>query len=267
MATTTTLPTLDKLGVSAPKEADVNADEIAAKWLQKFEKNIASNNINGILDSLADDCWWRDLLSMTWDFRTFQGKDKIRHFLKDRLSVSKLKDFKVSFAKYESLYEDLAWIRVHYTFENAAGGGSGVLRLIPTKGPGGTIEWKAHNVFTNLESLRGYPPATGPLRDFDPNHGKWLDQRKRQMEFADRDPEVLVVGGGQSGLEISARLKLLGVPTLVIEKQARIGDQWRHRYAALCLHDVVCELHHDFLASLLFVETRYLGYDHMPYIP
>ncbi|KAJ3553462.1 hypothetical protein NM688_g3601 [Phlebia brevispora] len=247
-ANKTTLPTLDKLGVSAPKASDVNAVDIASKWLQTFEKNIANNNIDGILSGLTEDAWWRDLLSMTWDFRTFQGKDKIRHFLKDRLANSKLKDFKVSFAEYESLYEDLAWIRAHYTFENGVGGGTGVLRLVPTKGHGGNIEWQAHNICTNLQSLRGYPPAVGPLRDFDPNHGKWLDMRKRQMEYADHDPEVLVVGGGQSGLEISARLKLLGVPSLVIEKQARIGDQWRHRYAALCLHDVV-------------------WYDHMPYIP
>ena len=86
------------------------------------------------------------------------------------------------------------------------------------------------------------------------------------MEFLAHDPEVLIVGGGQSGLEIAARLKLLGVPSLIIEKQARIGDQWRHRYAALCLHDVVCE-------SLLAISSKMLtqltlsGYDHMPYIP
>ena len=237
----TELPTLNRLGVSAPKPEEVNAEEVANKWLQTFEKNIASNNVEGILAQLTEDAWWRDLLAMTWDLRTFQGTDSIRQFLKDRLAISKLKNFKVSFAVYENLYEDLAWVRVHYTFDNAVGSGPGVLRLVPTKGAGGRLEWKANTVFTTLESLRGHPPATGPLRDFDPNHGKWLDQRKRQMEFADRDPEVLVVGGGQSGLEISARLKLLGVPTLVIEKQARIGDQWRHRYAALCLHDVVCE--------------------------
>ncbi|KAH9931321.1 uncharacterized protein B0H18DRAFT_991152 [Fomitopsis serialis] len=30
---------------------------------------------------------------------------------------------------------------------------------------------------------------------------------------------------------------MLDVPTLVVEKQNRIGDQWRDRYEALCLHD------------------------------
>lgn len=242
-ATQTTLPTLDKLGVSAPKASEVDALAIATQWLQAFEKNILGNNVEAILFSLTEDAWWRDLLAMTWDFRTFQGKDKIRQFLKDRLASSKLHSFKASFAVYESLYEDLAWIRVHYTFESAVGGCDGVIRLVPTKGANGGIQWKAHNIFTNLQSIRDHLPSIGPRRNFLPNHGKWLDLRKKETEFIDHDPEVLIVGGGQSGLEISARLKLLGVPSLVIEKQARIGDQWRHRYAALCLHDVVCELY------------------------
>ena len=79
--------------------------------------------------------------------------------------------------------------------------------------------------------------------------------------------DVLVVGGGQSGLEIAARLKLMGVPTLVCEKNERIGDNWRHRYAALCLHDVVCELRAPHLCRLSRADGSDAGYDHMPYIP
>ena len=44
------------------------------------------------------------------------------------------------------------------------------------------------------------------------------------MELADGDPAVIVVGAGHTGLEIAARLKYLGVPHLVIEKKARVGD-------------------------------------------
>ncbi|PSS35578.1 hypothetical protein PHLCEN_2v1455 [Hermanssonia centrifuga] len=240
------LPTLDKLGVSAPSEVD--AEEVATQWLQTFEKYISSNDIDGILSLLTEDAWWRDLLAMTWDFRSFQGQDQIRQFLTDRLAGAELKNFKPTLNNLESPYDDLTWIRVHFTFDSRVGGGSGVLRLVPTKGKGGQTDWKAHSVFTNLESLNGHHEKIGPLRNFEPNHGKWLEQRRREMEYADYDPEVLIVGGGQSGLEVAARLKHTGISALVIEKQARIGDQWRHRYAALCLHDVV-------------------WYDHMPYIP
>lgn len=55
-------------------------------------------------------------------------------------------------------------------------------------------------------------------------------------------------GAGQGGLTAAARLKMLGVKTLIIDRNERIGDNWRQRYHQLVLHDPV-------------------WYDHMPYIP
>jgi putative flavoprotein involved in K+ transport len=63
-----------------------------------------------------------------------------------------------------------------------------------------------------------------------------------------KQPYVLIVGGGQGGLALAARLKRLGVPALVVEKNERAGDSWRNRYRSLVLHDPV-------------------WYDHMPYLP
>src|SRR5262249_51261852 len=74
-------------------------------------------------------------------------------------------------------------------------------------------------------------------RDF---HGpNWLDLRKAAAQYDDRDPAVLVVGGGQAGLSIAARLAQLGVDTLIVDREARIGDNWRKRYHALVLHNQV----------------------------
>ena len=50
---------------------------------------------------------------------------------------------------------------------------------------------------------------------------------------------MLVIGGGQAGLSIAARLKQLQVDTLIVDREARIGDNWRHRYHALTLHNQV----------------------------
>ena len=57
-----------------------------------------------------------------------------------------------------------------------------------------------------------------------------------------------MVGGGQGGIALGARLKQLGVPTIILEKNARPGNSWRNRYRSLVLHDPV-------------------WYDHLPYIP
>lgn len=81
----------------------------------------------------------------------------------------------------------------------------------------------------------------GPLRESAPNHGKWEAERRHSVTFEDGDPTVLIVGGGQSGLELAARLGCLDVSVVVVEKNPRVGDNWRDRYEALCLHDPVCE--------------------------
>ena len=46
-----------------------------------------------------------------------------------------------------------------------------------------------------------------------------------------------MIGGGHSGLFLAARLKQLGVDTLVVDRYARAGDNWRLRYNNLALHD------------------------------
>ena len=84
---------------------------------------------------------------------------------------------------------------------------------------------------------RSRPQGKVYSRDFrGPN---WLDVRKAAAEYADRDPAVLIVGGGQAGLSIAARLTQLGLDTLIVDREARIGDNWRKRYHALVLHNQV----------------------------
>lgn len=241
MAITTELPTTTKLGISISDVTAANAEQVATEWLNSFSQALTQADFSRIFSLMTHDAWWRDILALTWDYRSFQGQDKIEQFLQDRLSSTKPSNFKLTLAEAEEIYEDLAWVRTHYTFETDVGHGSGIVRLIPVRSQDGQLAWKAHAILTNLESLKGFPEATGQHRNFAPNHGKWLEQRRREVEFLDNDPEVLVIGGGQSGLGIAARLKVLGVQTLLCEKLPRIGDIWRQRYVNLSLNNVVCE--------------------------
>src|SRR4029079_1747916 len=77
----------------------------------------------------------------------------------------------------------------------------------------------------------------------------WLERQQEEGESLGSSVprQALVVGGGQAGIGLGARLRQLGIPSLVIDKHGRPGDQWRSRYKSLCLHDPV-------------------WYDHMPYL-
>lgn len=51
----------------------------------------------------------------------------------------------------------------------------------------------------------------------------------------DQNVDVLIVGGGQAGSAASYRLAQAGVPHLVVDASAQVGDSWRHRYHSLTL--------------------------------
>ncbi|KAF9459687.1 hypothetical protein BDZ94DRAFT_1171175 [Collybia nuda] len=240
------LPTLDNLNATVPEELDVR--QVAKAWFAYFSAAAFSGDAQAVATLFIPDSFWRDMLSFTWDFRTFSGAPAITQFLSDRLSVARPTAFAIRDDAYLGLqrpFPDIVWINFMFDFETTAGLGSGIARLVPTANG----EWKAYGVYTNLEGLKGFPEKIGALRNQSSNHGKWESDRRREIEFEGTvKPSVVVIGGGQSGLDIAARLKAFEIPTLVVEKNPRIGDNWRNRYEALCLHDPVY-------------------YDHMPYLP
>ncbi|KAI5122701.1 hypothetical protein M0805_009754 [Coniferiporia weirii] len=238
------LPTIDRLNAKLPE--DLDAKKVASAWFQDFATQVEAKDASAVAGLLLDSAFWRDMFAFTWEFRTFEGAQSITQFLQGVLPNAGFTNLKLKedTPVLQRPYPDLAWIQAMFTFETATGLGTGVFRLVPTA----SGAWKGYVVYTNLEELKGFPERSGVHRDAVPNHGMWPEKRRRETEFEDREPAVIIIGGGQAGLEIAARLKLLDVPALIIERQERVGNQWRGRYEALCLHDPV-------------------WYDHMPYIP
>ncbi|KAF8067690.1 hypothetical protein FPV67DRAFT_1561985 [Lyophyllum atratum] len=235
------IPTLEKLGSVVPEH--LNASQVAEEWFSSFARCIG--DVEQTLGLLCPDALWRDLLALTWDMRTFEGSEKIRPVLKDRGCPQMRALKRKEFVQLQRPYPDLVWIIGMFEFDVDYGRCSGVFRLVPTS----TGEWKAFTVFTNLESLKGFPARIGALRSRRTIPGlEWAEERRKESEFNGVNPSVLIVGAGQSALSLAARLKYLGVPTLMIEKDSRIGDSWRRRYDTLCLHFPVWN-------------------DHMPYMP
>ncbi|MFZ2155168.1 MAG: NAD(P)/FAD-dependent oxidoreductase, partial [Bradyrhizobium sp.] len=219
----------------------------AENWLAQFENALGAPGGGGELRSLfVPDSYWRDALALSWTLQTINGRDAILEGLRalaPRASLANLAIDPTRTAPRKVTRAGTDCIEAIFRFETATGRGSGILRLIPDAGDGNRL--KAWTLLTALEELKGFeeqlgvsrPRGQAYSRDFrGPN---WLDLRKAAAEYADRDPVVLVVGGGQAGLAIAARLKQLNVDTLIVDREARIGDNWRHRYHALTLHNQV----------------------------
>ena len=218
----------------------------AESWLARFESALAGDDRALLKALFHPDSYWRDVLALSWKLQTLNGAEAILEELPALARRAGPKNFRIDpdrAAPRRVTRAGTNSIEAIFRFETATGRSHGIVRLIADAADDGRL--KAWTLLTALEELKGFeeqlerarPRGQAYSRDFrGPN---WLDQRKTSFAYADRDPTVLVVGGGQAGLSIAARLKLLHVDTLIVDRWPRIGDNWRKRYHALTLHNQV----------------------------
>ncbi|CAN5317672.1 NAD(P)/FAD-dependent oxidoreductase [soil metagenome] len=205
------------------------------QWLASFAAALERGDADAAASHFVETSYWRDLVSFTWNIVTFDGREAIAAMLKARLGDVRPSTFRMESGE--------GW----FTFETAVGRGRGHVRL---------TDGEATTLFTALMELKGFEEKAGPTREAGTEHGAfrnrvtWTDRRQADAEEfgISRQPFVLIVGGGQGGIGLAARLKRIGVPALVVDAHERPGDAWRKRYKSLCLHDPV-------------------WYDHLPYLP
>jgi putative flavoprotein involved in K+ transport len=218
-------------------------DEVNA-FLQSFGEALEQGDIDAAVAHFLEDSYWRDLVSFTWNLKTSEGRKEIADMLRAQLGAINPTGWRI--AEGETATEEggvtTAWI----AFETAAARGYGLIRL---------KEGKIWTLLTSMVELKGHEEPAGFDRPLGAKHGAgknritWAEEREaeaRELGYT-RQPYVLIVGGGQGGIALGARLRQLGVPTIIVEKNDRPGDSWRNRYKSLCLHDPV-------------------WYDHLPYI-
>ena len=136
-----------------------------------------------------------------------------------------------------------AWI----SFETEIARGYGLVRI---------KDGRIWTLLTTMVELKGHEEKAGFTRPLGA-------QARRQSRRQDLEGNARRGGGdarlrdaalrrsssaaARARIALGARLRQLGVPTIIVEKNARAGDSWRKRYKSLCLHDPV-------------------WYDHLPYI-
>lgn len=192
----------------------------------------------------ATDSYWRDLIAVTWNLKTVEGPSGVEAMLTAQLPHTRPGHFALQDGEMPG--EEGGVITAWITFETGAGRGWGLMRL---------KDGRIWTLLTSLQELKGFEENKGKRRPMGAEHGaarnrlSWKE--KREAEAAElgytTQPYTVIIGGGQGGIALGARLRQLGVPTIILDKHDRPGDQWRSRYKSLCLHDPI-------------------WYDHLPYI-
>ena len=241
--------------VKASYLESLDLPNVVNEWLKQFEASLSKNMFDAAANLFVDQGQWRDLLAFTWHVQTMSGRQEILHTLQQ--TTPKAKPTGLSLAEERTPPRvidraDTICIEAFIKLDTSWGPASGILRLIADEdGPNSVKAWV---LMTSLEEIRGHEEAVGDRRPSGENYSRsfggdnWLDLRNKSREYRDREPAVLIVGAGQSGLTLAARLSVLGVDTLLIDKHQRVGDNWRKRYHSLVLHNEV-----------------YIN--HMPYMP
>jgi len=218
--------------------------DIVQDWLARFEQALATADAALLKSLFHPESYWRDLLALAWDIATVGGADGIAAGLASQARRASPSGFQLAPGRTPPRRVERAGTRAIeaiFSFVTAVGRGSGVLRLTPDAGG----RPKAWTLLTALDELTGYPERIGRKRPTGQSYSRdfrgpnWLDLRRAAAAYTGRDPAVLVVGGGQAGLSIAARLGQLEVDTLIVDRWPRIGDNWRQRYHALTLHNQV----------------------------
>ncbi|CAD6526248.1 NAD(P)/FAD-dependent oxidoreductase [Paraburkholderia metrosideri] len=225
---------------------DNNANRSISSVLESLEGALRRGDTAAAVELFQPECYWRDLVAFTWNIKTMEGREQIAAMLNSQVGAikpSKLKLAEDSEPAADTNGVTQGWI----TFETESARGSGFIRL-----KDGLI-W---TLLTTMAELKGHEEPKGPKRPMGAEHGarpdrtSWKENREAELDTLGNStqPYCLIVGGGQGGIGLGARLRQLGVPTIIIDKNERPGDAWRKRYKTLCLHDPV-------------------WYDHMPYLP
>ncbi|MFC6713380.1 flavin-containing monooxygenase [Branchiibius cervicis] len=230
----------------SPAATATDAQTRAETWLNSFETALRQRDIAAAAALFATDSYWRDLVSFTWNIVTVEGRSGVTDLLTQTLDRTDPGTFRTS----EPATEDDGVVTAWFTFETGIGRGQGLVRLTEEEG-----EDRAWTLLTALRELKGHEEPRGVRRPKGAEHGatrdrkSWAERRQEEAESlgSTTQPYVLIIGGGQGGIALGARLRQLEVPALVIDKHPRPGDQWRGRYKSLCLHDPV-------------------WYDHLPYL-
>lgn len=234
---------MGELSVNIYKDqAHPHLESLVTSWLELFNRALQTQDAQCLQAIFRDDSHWRNVIGFDWNIATISGFDKIAPALLQSAAAIGAGNFSLAADRVPPGVSRIAGedtIDAMLRFDTAVSTGVAYVRLQASSVSDVPQAW---TLMTAIDTLKGHDLETerltreGTAYERDWKGPNWADRRKQSSSFSDRDPTVLVVGGGHAGLSAAAWLRALNVDTLVVDRTARIGDNWRQRYHVLKLH-------------------------------
>jgi thioredoxin reductase len=218
-----------------------SVDVQVKSWIVAFGDSLAREDTAAVSRMFQADSHWRNLCGISWQIATVSGSGKLSDELCRRAREVVATGFEVDAKLLPPRIAVVAGVEVIeaiFRFDTVNGPGVGVVRLVASHGSEAPRAWTISTLLDIDEISEAKSSNRAPVsHDRDFAKPTWLDQRRVEIAFENREPDVLVVGGGHAGISAAVELRRIGLDTLVIDRQERVGDNWRLRYNGLKLHN------------------------------
>ena len=214
--------------------------ETTQAWFAAFRTALDRRSAAELSWLFVADSHWRNLSGLSWQLATFSGQRTVATELLTRSVESRARGFRIDTSRLlprKAVVGGREVLEAIFAFETVNGPGYGAIRLL-READGVARAW---TISTSLDfdaicaAREAAAAATSHIRDF--SGPDWLEQRQASATYDDRDPDMLIVGGGHAGISVAVEARRIGLSALVVDRMARIGDNWRLRYRGLKLHN------------------------------
>ncbi|KAJ5962066.1 hypothetical protein N7501_007007 [Penicillium viridicatum] len=207
--------------------------------LDNLNSALARNDAEALKDCFwKDQAYWKDQLALTYHLRTFKTPSIIAASL---LVTNKPRAIKGDItvdggAIFSPETSVLQFIDCGIAFQTSSPAATckGKMVLLPVKGANETVEWKIWVLSTILKELY-----------MQKENETLLHSPGRQLGGIESfETYVFIIGDGNAAIAFAARLKALGVESVMAERNAQTGDNRTLRYDCMHFHvpTSVCHL-------------------------
>ena len=197
---------------------------MAKEWIGAFGAALQASSASALSELFIADSHWRNIFGLSWQFATISGVEPLVAELLARAAEVGATEFRIDAG---------GAARRARRWSPAVRSSRPSSALSPSTDPArerfGCLAHRTgssrHGRFPRRSISTGSAKPARTVRRAD-SHARdfaapdWLEQRSASSAYSDREPDVLIVGGGHAGISAAVELKRIGLDALVIDRQA-----------------------------------------------